>query len=158
DAKTNGRWSRDATTGRCYQAYGQRPGIEFRRYANGAAFFLSRVDYERERGDDRPVLCVDLDGPGMALDGVGLHAVFRFDLGKAIGVDSATGGEADLVFARGRLHVRRTSPAPPSADHGAALIEAPRFLEGELLDVKIAQADVFEPFTRETHRGELVVS
>ncbi|MBX3262712.1 MAG: hypothetical protein KIS78_13010 [Labilithrix sp.] len=160
DRRVNGSWSRDVTKGPCYAAY-VRAGsaVEYRRYAKGAAFFEREDDEHRERGEDRPVLCVDLDDPGISLDGVGLDAVFRFDLGAALGRDSAPGGEASLEFQRGRLHVRvpgaaggpsKEEVAARRADHGATLVESPLFIGGELLDVTVDAAKVYEPFSRTT--------
>lgn len=110
DKKVNGAWSRDVTKGSCYAAYvtGDKPA-EYRRYANGAAFFAPNAQYVQDQGHQRPVLCVDLDEAGFSLDGLGLDIAFRFGLGKAIGTDSAMGGEGGFMFERGCPTGRRWS-------------------------------------------------
>ncbi|MBX3202532.1 MAG: hypothetical protein KF894_30680 [Labilithrix sp.] len=168
DRRANGKWSRDVTKGPCYAAYVHaESGVEYRRYTKGAAFFAREDDEHPERGADRPVLCVDLDEPGISLDSVGLDAVFRFDLGRALGRDSAPGGEAYLEFQRGRLHVRVPGAAGgPSneevaarrADHGAKLVESPLFIGGELLDVTIDAAKVYVPYWGTTEARSLTAT
>jgi hypothetical protein len=168
DQKVNGAWSRDVTKGGCHAAYAARDAtVQYRRYKNGAAFFDSRVEASREQGDERPVLCVDLDQPKLSLDGVALDAIFRFDLGKPVGTDSAPGGEVYVELERGKLHMLVTGSArgPSNAqvaalrkEHGKKLVESPTFIGGSLVDVTVRDAKVFEPFSRETHASDLVVS
>lgn len=168
DQKINGAWSRDVTAGACYAAYAAGDAsVEVRRYENGAAFFNAREEHNRERGDDRPVLCVDLDRPGMSLDGVALDAVFRFDLGKPVGTDASPGGEVYIEHERGKLHVlvtdsirgpSKASVAALRSEHGSRLVASPTFIGGSLVDVTVRDAKVLEPMSGETHAGELVVS
>jgi hypothetical protein len=136
------------------------------RYKTGAAFFHVRDTSHPERGDERPVVCVDLDSPGLALDGVALDAVFRFDLGKPTGTDSGLGGEQFVIFERGNLHIRRTDSlsGPPAAvvasfrgEHGPRLIESPTFLDGALLDVTVNGVDVFEGIGGQTLHQDLLI-
>lgn len=167
DKKVNGAWSRDVRKGECHAAYAADATVQYRRYKNGAAYFDSRVEASREQGDERPVLCVDLDQPKLSLDGVALDAIFRFDLGKPLGTDSAPGGEVYIEHERGKLHVlvagslRGPSNAKVSAfrkEHGKKLVESPTFIGGSLVDVTVREAKVFEPFSGETHTSDLVVS
>jgi hypothetical protein len=141
DVKVDGVFTRDPARGRCLAAY---PGAQLRRYKTGAAFFSPHRADDPERGHDRPVQCVDLDEPGMALDGVALDAVFRFDLGRPLGFDAAPGGEIYVGFERGALHVLTTDSARgPSADEvaaqrgtrGASVVGSPLFVDGYLADV-----------------------
>jgi hypothetical protein len=168
DARLNGAWSRDVARGACFAAYAAGDSsVQYRRYKNGAAFFRAEQGGDLERTRERPLLCVDLDHPQLSLDGVGLDAVFRLDLGKPIATDSAPGGEVYLNLERGRLHVLVTDSArgPSRAqvtarrnEHGASLVESPLYIGGELLDVTVAKADVFEPFSGETTKRELMIS
>lgn len=168
DKKVNGAWSRDVTKGSCYAAYvtGDKPA-EYRRYANGAAFFAPNAQYTKDQGHQRPVLCVDLDEAGFSLDGLGLDIAFRFGLGKAIGTDSAMGGEGGFMFERGWIHTRYTgSMSGPSAADVAAvrgaptakLIERPMFLGGYVLDVTVTGASVYEPMGGGTTTRDLQLS
>lgn len=98
----------EVTGGACYAALiASGPGypvFEFRRYANGAAFWAKKGSGFNS-GDQRPVLCVDLAGPngGISLSGVALDAVIRYDLGKFVGQDSGM-QKTHLMFERGNLH------------------------------------------------------
>lgn len=119
DKKVNGKWSRGddkLTAGGCY-AQKKGPGAsepeswEFRRYANGAAFFRKK-DTGPASGDKRPVACVDIDlaeGPGagqtIALDGFGLDAAVRYKLGKPTGFDGGA-GQMYFAFSEGALKIR----------------------------------------------------
>ncbi len=95
-------------SGACYAALiASGPGypvFEFRRYANGAAFWAKKGSGYNS-GDQRPVLCVDVAGPngGVSLSGVALDAVIRYDLGKLVGQDSGM-QKTHLVFEHGNLH------------------------------------------------------
>jgi hypothetical protein len=109
-----GRWGRGDSRlkgGDCYKQTVARSAAkwEFRRYANGAAFFR-KLGTAPETNDFRPVTCVDVDvkedGRTVtnALSGIVLDAVLRYKLGAGWRSDGAA-GHLYLGFDRGAVEV-----------------------------------------------------
>lgn len=93
--------------GECYRALIATPSwqatYEFRRYANGAAFW-AKLGSGYNSGDQRPVICVDLHRAegSVSLSGAALDAVLRYDFGSFKGSDSGM-GKTYLEFDRGAV-------------------------------------------------------
>lgn len=151
--------------GKCYGALVENgpgwPEFEFRRYANGAAFFAKRGSGYNS-GDKRPVLCVDLHQGAVAthaFGGVVLDAILRYDLGRMQGGgENLTTGDAVWQFQRGVLHLKGL----PEAERIAAAQKRPHELDLEkapsvsgslekitLKNVRVSNMYVEEPMMRD---------
>lgn len=105
----------DATLqrGACYHAFVHDPNsasewaiypeFEYRRYANGVAFFAKK-DSGLNSNDYRPVVCLDVhEGTrSYSLSGVALDAVGRYGLGPAVKI-AQSGAKTTLEFPRGKM-------------------------------------------------------
>lgn len=141
----------DVTQGACYRALidGQE-GFEFRRYANGAAYF-AKLGAGVNSGDHRPVVCVDVLGDryrAISLSGVALDAVFRYDLGTFQGADAGM-MHLNVTFERGAMRffvgypqdelLPRARMRPHELDFGRA-----QSILGDLDEIRVSDVDVFE--------------
>lgn len=167
DRKVNGQWSRNVAQGACHAAHAADATVQFRRYANGAAFFHAEDATSRDRGRERPVICVDLDSPKLSLDAVALDAIFRFDLGRPTALETITPGEIAIKLQRGQLHVLPTgSPKGPTkaqvdalrGKQGASLVQSPLYIGGRLVDVKVTTATRHFPMSGGQDDGEVTIS
>lgn len=116
--KPDGTWSRGddkLKAGGCYQkTVGGADGAsyQFRRYSNGASFF-KKLGAGAASGDERPVVCVDVDidrwygnqeeQSTMALSDFEVDAVIRYRLGTPQGSEGAAGSSYDS-FNGGMVH------------------------------------------------------
>lgn len=115
--------------GACYRALASSgyPEFEFRRYANGAAFF-SKKGSGVNSGDYRPILCLDTHAGNTvsgSYGGVVLDAILRYDLGKLTSSDGK-----HLAFERGAIDLEPMADADRLAaaakrPHEVSLEQAP---------------------------------
>jgi hypothetical protein len=114
----NGQWSRsDAKleAGACYKKLIGGPdgaSYQLRRYSNGASFF-KKLGAGAASGDERPILCVDIDyarwngtttvAATTSLDDFEIDSVVRYRLGAPEGSDGAAGSMYNL-FIGGGIH------------------------------------------------------
>lgn len=97
-----GNWGRHKdilTNGPCYKRTVGGPdgaSYQFRRYSSGAAFF-KKLGAGPQSGDERPVVCVDVDRWGiegvstMEVDDFQVDSAIRYRLGAPTGGDGAAG-------------------------------------------------------------------
>lgn len=116
--KPDGTWSRGddkLKAGACYkQTVGGADGASYqlRRYSNGASFF-KKLGAGAASGDERPVVCVDVDvdrwygdqheETTVALNDFEVDAVIRYRLGTPQGSDGAAGSMYE-TFNGGNVH------------------------------------------------------
>lgn len=116
--QADGTWYRGndkLEAGACYKKLIAGPdgaSYQFRRYSTGASFF-KKLDAGAESGDERPVLCVDIDierwegsksyRETMALNDFEIDSVIRYRLGTPKGSDGAAGSIYN-TFEGGAVH------------------------------------------------------
>jgi hypothetical protein len=149
----NGQWKRpDAklTAGGCYkQTKGSATpnDFEFRRYTEGAVFFR-KLGAAPGAGDERPVLCLDLDIRGrdnvpetVTADRFEIDVMMRYDLGREQAAEGALGTEY-FQFARGAMRVVDAIPVPPGTTDS---LDTPLFRGGTFGGIDLGRAGENDP-------------